>query len=359
MIKRDHGGNVSEVSRIYGLAEDRIIDFSANINPLGYPPGLKDAVMGDFDSILNYPDIDSFDLIEGLSAYHGVSRDSLLVGNGSTEFMYLIPMVFKPKKALIVSPAFSEYEKGLKIVGTDVSYFPTFKEHGFSVDVTGLCARLEEGFDVVYLCNPANPTGILTSKDDVRRFIDVAEQTKAMAIIDEAFIDFVENESVKAEIDRYASLIIMRSMTKFFGIPGLRIGYLLAAPSCIETIRRSKTPWTVNSLVQRAAATVLDDREYMETSRRLVQSERVYLKEALSDIPGLTVFDGAANFIFVFMDERCVMDSTALRSRLVREGILIRDCSNFNGLNDRYFRVAVKRRGQNELLIKQLREIVT
>jgi len=273
--------------------------------------------------------------------------------------MYLIPMVFKPKKALIVSPAFSEYEKGLHMVGTDVSYFQTVREQGFALDVMGLCDRLRESFDAVYLCNPANPTGILTSKDDVRRIIDVAEQTKAMVIIDEAFIDFVENESVKAEIDRYASLIIMRSMTKFFGIPGLRIGYLLAAPSCIETIRRSKTPWTVNALVQRAVAKVLDDREYIDTTRRLVQSERDYLKTALRNISGLTVFDGAANFLFVYMEDRCAMRSTTLRDHLVQDGILIRDCSNFHGLNDRYFRVAVKRCDQNEILIKKLREIVT
>jgi threonine-phosphate decarboxylase len=357
MVERDHGGNVSEIAREYGIGEESIIDFSANINPLGYPPGLKEAVMSDFDSILNYPDIDSYKLAAALSAYHGVPRESIVVGNGSTEFMYLLPTVFRPKKALIVSPAFSEYERGLKIAGVDISYFSADRDRGFSLDVSGLCAHIREGYDMVYLCNPANPTGILTEKDDLLRVIETAGRTGAICIIDEAFIDFVEEASVKEETGRFDSLIVMRSMTKFFGIPGLRVGYLIAAPPFIETIGAMKTPWTVNSLAQRAAVTALADSDYIEASRRLVQLEREYLKDALGAVSGLTVFDGAANFLFVSMDDRCALGSTALRDILRREGILIRDCSNFHGLNDRYFRVAVKRREQNELLIKRLREI--
>ncbi|MBN2254086.1 MAG: threonine-phosphate decarboxylase [Deltaproteobacteria bacterium] len=358
MVERDHGGNVSEIARMYRIGEESIIDFSANINPFGYPPGLKEAVMSDFESILNYPDIDSYELAAALSSYHGIPRQSIVVGNGSTEFMYLLPTVFKPETALIVSPAFSEYEKGLRIAGADISYFAADRDKGFSLDVDGLCARIHEGYDMVYLCNPANPTGILTEKDDLLRIIETAGLTGAICIIDEAFIDFVEEASVKEETGRFDSLIVMRSMTKFFGIPGLRVGYLIAEPSLIETIAKSKTPWTVNSLVQRAAVTALEASDYIEASRQVVRSEREYLKEALGALPGLTVYDGAANFLFVCIDERCAVGSTALRDSLRRDGLLIRDCSNFHGLNDRYFRVAVKQREQNEILVKRLREIV-
>ena len=358
MIKNDHGGNVSEVSRIYGIDEDKIIDFSANINPLGYPPGLRDAVIREFDSVLNYPDIDSFDLISGLSKYHGIGKDSILVGNGSTEFMYWIPMVFKPKKALIVTPAFSEYEKGLAISGTKVSYFQADEENDFTVDIDRLCKCLREGFDIVYFCNPANPTGILTPKNDLCKVIACADEIGALAVIDEAFIDFVEEESVKKEIFRFLNLIVLRSMTKFFGIPGLRVGYIMTSAPCIKKISEYKPPWTVNSLVQKAVVSALVNKDYIMETRRYISSERKFLKNVLNEIPGLSAFGSAANFFLVFMDNGIGLNSTGLRDRLAQEGILIRDCSNFQGLGDRYFRVAVKRHEQNMLLIEKLKAVI-
>ena len=358
MIKRDHGGNVGEISRIHGIDEDKIVDFSANINPLGYPPGLRDAVVKEFDSVLNYPDIDSFDLISGLSKYHGIDQNSILVGNGSTEFMYWIPVVFKPKNALIVTPAFSEYEKGLRMARTKVSYFQAGNKTDFSVDIDSLCKCLREGFDIVYFCNPANPTGILTPKNDLCRVVACADEIGALAVIDEAFIDFVEEESVKEEIFRFPNLIVLRSMTKFFGIPGLRVGYVMASAPCIKKIREYKPPWTVNSLAQKAAVSALVDGDYIRETRQYISSERKFLKNALNEIPGLSAFESAANFFLVFMGNGVDLNSTGLRDRLVKEGILIRDCSNFQGMGDRYFRVAVRRHEQNMLLIEKLKAVI-
>ncbi|MEA1935424.1 MAG: threonine-phosphate decarboxylase CobD [Thermodesulfobacteriota bacterium] len=357
MMKRDHGGNVSEISRMYGIDEDKIIDFSANINPLGYPPGLRDAIIKEFDSVLNYPDIDSFDLVSGLSKYHGIGQDSILVGNGSTEFMYWIPVVFKPEKALIVTPAFSEYEKGLKISDTEVSYFQTEGGKGFSVDIDHLCSNLKDGFDILYFCNPANPTGVLTPKDKLCRIIACADEIGALAVIDEAFIDFVEEESVKEEIFRFPNLIVMRSMTKFFGIPGLRVGYLMASAPCIQKIREDKPPWTVSSLAQRMAVDALSDRDYIRDTTQYVTVEREFLMDALNEIPGLKTYRSKANFFLVFMDSTISLNSIELRDRLAQEGILIRDCSTFQGMGDRYFRVAVKRHDQNMILIEKLKEV--
>ncbi|MBE9572495.1 MAG: threonine-phosphate decarboxylase [Proteobacteria bacterium] len=357
-MKRDHGGNVTEISRRYGIDEDRIIDFSANINPLGYPPGVKETVIREFDSILNYPDIDSFDLVSGLSKYHGIDQDYIIAGNGSTEFMYWIPIVFKPERALIVTPAFSEYEKGLKISGTEVSYFQTDGENGFSVDIDLLCKRLKDGFDILYFCNPANPTGVLTPKDELCRIIACAEEMGAISVIDEAFMDFVEEESVKKEIFRFSNLVILRSMTKFFGIPGLRVGYVMASSPCIAKIRENKSPWTVNSLGQRVAADVLSDGDYIRDTKQYVITEREFLRNALNEIPGLKTYGSAANFILVFMDSRVALNSTKLRDRLAGEGILIRDCSTFQEMGVRFFRVAVKRHEQNVVLIERLKEVL-
>jgi len=357
MMKRDHGGNVSEISRRYGIDEDKIIDFSANINPLGYPPGLKEMIIKKFDSVLNYPDIDSFELVSRLSKYHDISQDYIIVGNGSTEFIYSIPLAFKPTKALIVTPAFSEYEKGLKMAGTKVSYFQTEEKEDFSPDIARLCKRLREGFDIVCFCNPANPTGVLTSKDELCRVIACAGKTGTLAVIDEAFIDFVEEESVKKEILRFSNLIVLRSMTKFFGIPGLRIGYVIASTPCIAKIRETRPPWTVNSLGQKVAAYAFSDRDYIRDTRQYVKAEREFLMAALSEIPGFKTYKSVANFLLVFMDNRISLSSKELRDYLAKNGVLIRDCSTFQCMGDRYFRVAVKKHEQNMILIEKLKEV--
>jgi len=357
MMKRDHGGNICEISRKYGIDEDNIIDFSANINPLGYPPGLKETIIKEFDVALNYPDIDSFDLVSRLSEYHDIGRDCIVAGNGSTEFMYSIPSTFKPRKALIVTPAFSEYEKGLRLTGTRVSFFKTEEKDNFSIDIDSLCTRLRDGFDIVYFCNPANPTGVLTSKDELCRAIACAGKTETLAVIDEAFIDFVEEESVKKEILRFHNLIVIRSMTKFFGIPGLRIGYVIAAPSCAAKIRENKIPWTVNVLAQKAAVKALIDGDYIKTTRQYISTEREYLRNALNEIAGLSAFKNAANFLLVRIYDSVGFNSTELKDCMAREGILIRDCSTFDGMGDRYFRVAVKKHKQNMILIEKLKEV--
>lgn len=358
MMKRDHGGNVSEISRRYGIDEDKIIDFSANINPLGYPPGLKEAIIKNFDAVLNYPDIDSFELVSGLSEYHGIGQDHILAGNGSTEFIYWIPIVFKPEKALIITPAFSEYEKGLRVVGAKVSYFQTDEKEDFFVDITRLCSCLKKGFDIVYLCNPANPTGVLMPKEDLRSIIAYAQEAGTLFVIDEAFIDFTEEQSVKREILRFSNLIVLRSMTKFFAIPGLRIGYVIASKPYIAKIRETRPPWTVNPLGQRAAACAFSDRGYIRDTRQYVTDEREFLMAAINDIPCLKAYKSAANFLLVFMDNRISLNSKELRDILIKNGILIRDCSTFQDMGDRYFRVAVNKHEQNMILIEKLKEMV-
>lgn len=356
---REHGGNIGEISRHFGIDPEKIIDFSASINPLGYPHGVKEAILETFDAVLHYPDIDSFELVNSLSRYHGVDRNCILTGNGSTEFMYLLPMVVKPKRALIVTPAFGEYEKGLKIAGTAVEYFPTFRDAGFSINTDLLRRRLSEGFDILYLCNPANPTGRLVPKEMVRTVLARAEDTRTMCVVDEAFIDFVEEESVKNEIHDFPGLIVLRSMTKFFGLPGLRAGYVIGPASHVEAMKKQQTPWTVNALVQKAAAAALKDKGYIARTRAYVAAERECLRSALNKIPGLTAFESAANFLLVFLDGTIGFGSTELRRRLIPEGVLVRDCNSFHGLGDRYIRVAVRKNNENKALVEALKRIMS
>ena len=356
-MKNEHGGNVSEVSRRCGIDEDKIIDFSANINPLGYPAGVKAAVMTGFDAILNYPDTDAFDLITKLAAYHDIDRKHIIAGNGSTEFIYWIPIIFKPKRALVVTPAFSEYEKALKLAGTQVIYFQADRGD-FVVDIDNLCTCLEEGFDILYFCNPANPTGILTPKEELIRLIARAERLGTIVIIDEAFIDFVEEASVKTEINRSPHLIVLRSMTKFFGIPGLRVGYAIASIPVAERLRKNKPPWMINTIAQICACDALSDSAFICETRRYVETEKGFLHRTINSIPGLKAFPSVANYLLVRIDSRKGLSSKDLRERLLREDILIRDCSNFQRMGNHYFRVAVKKHEENRLLINKLKGVM-
>ena len=359
MNSYDHGGNVREISRIYEIDEHRLVDFSANINPLGYPQGTKDAVMRSFDDILHYPDTEAYDLITRLAAYHGMDRQCFITGNGSTEFIYWIPIIFKPKRALVVTPAFSEYEKGLNLAGSQVMYFQAEEERDFVVDMDNLYTRLAGGFDICYFCNPANPTGVLTPKEELFNLIARADRLGTIVIIDEAFIDFVEEASLKVAVTQFSHVIILRSMTKFFGIPGLRVGYAIAGSAVIERLKRNKPPWTINTLAQICACEALSNSAFIHETRRYVEIEKSFLHRAINSIPGLKAFPSVANYLLVRIDSPRGLSSRDLRERLLREDILIRDCSNFQRMGNYYFRVAVKKHGDNQLLIDKLKKVMT
>lgn len=358
MNSYDHGGNVREISRIYGIDENRLIDFSANINPLGYPQGMKDIAMRAFDSILHYPDTEAYDLITRLAAYHGMDRECFIAGSGSTELIYWIPVIFKPKRALVVTPAFSEYEKGLNLAGSQVMYFQADEERDFVIDMDNLYTRLADGFDVLYFCNPANPTGVLTPKEELFHLVARAERLGTIVIIDEAFIDFVEEASLKVAVTQFSHVIILRSMTKFFGIPGLRVGYAIAGAAVIERLKRNKLPWMINTLAQICACEALSNSAFIHETRRYVETENTFLHRAINSIPGLKAFPGVANYLLVRIDSQRGLSSRDLRERLLREDILIRDCSNFQRMGNYCFRVAVKKHGDNQLLIDKLKKVM-
>lgn len=357
MDKRDHGGNVHALARERGISKNSIIDFSANINPLGYPDGVRRKVMDSMECILTYPDPDSHDLTRALAEYHGIAFENILVGNGATEFIYWLPLLFRPQKALIVTPAFSEYEKGLLLAGADITFFQTRREEGFHVDTGILAAHIAAGIDMVCLGNPASPSGVLTEKERLYGLIGAAEQAGTLVVIDEAFMDFVEGESVKKRAVQSKSVVILRSMTKFFGIPGLRVGYCIADAGIIARIRNGMPPWTVNAPAQLAAAAALSDSSYIRKSREYMKRERPFLESRLSSIEGFCVMPGVTNYLLVYMDDGIPFDAPELRERMLASNIAIRDCSHYRGLDGRFFRVAVKRREENMILVDALREV--
>jgi threonine-phosphate decarboxylase len=357
----DHGGNIYAAARALGCAPEEILDFSASINPLGPSPLALRALSEGAERLVHYPDPNAEALRETIGAYHQISEADILVGNGSAELIDLAGLLFQGGKVLIPQPAFSEYAKGVvkgggKVVPSDLAEVP------FRIDLESLFNRIEgariEGTEPfvqgVFLCNPNNPTGQLFSKKEIGGFITRAGKKGVRVILDEAFIDYHEEESLAPEIGRFQNLIILRSFTKFFALPGLRIGYAVSDRSTLARLRERQVPWSVNALAQAAAIESLKDRDYIEKSRKWMAQEREWFYGQLCKTSGLRPLPPHANFIFIELLPP--LSSTDLQKKMLARKILIRDCASFPGLRDRYIRLAVRSHGENERLLELLNE---
>lgn len=352
-----HGGNIYATARLLGVQPEELIDFSANINPLGFPPGLHNFLRRPHTAILNYPDPDARDCIAALAHYHRMPRSCFMVGNGSTEFIYLLPDVIRPRRIIMLTPAFTEYRRSYRFRNVHISPFPSLPEERFIPDTDRLCLEIKNGYDALYLANPGNPTGVLIPKQDVEKIVRTAQQHGTVVILDEAFIDFNESHSMKKQVQVYKNLFILRSLTKFFGIPGLRIGYLIAHPDNIQKVSEYRQPWSVNSIAQHSAIEAVKDARFIERTRAYIAGARKRLISDLSAINELSVFPGTANFLLLRL---CLPHYTArdLYQQLLRRGLIIRTCEDFEGLDSSYFRIAVKKKTENRSLVSALKKIV-
>ena len=348
-----HGGNVFAVARLLGVPPEEVLDFSASINPLGPPPGVRGAVAAAFDRLGHYPDSGCTRLCDVLAALHGVEPDNVCVGNGSTELIYLLPRLVAGQRALIVAPTFSEYALALSQAGWEYDRFVLSSGDGFPLPVAALRDELEKGYGFIFLCNPGNPTGRLYAREEVEELLDLCMKSGTLLVVDEAFMDFCEVESAKLSVVASGSGVVLRSMTKFYAFPGLRLGYALASAPLTERLLSFRMPWSVNTLAQAAGIAALGDGGFSMRSRAFVAEEREFLAAGLGALRGIRVWLGAANYLLARLDGG--MTAASLQERLLQERILIRDCADFHGLDGRFFRVAVRTRVENERLLAALK----
>lgn len=352
----NHGGTVFASARSLGIAPEELLDFSANINPLGPAPGVREAVCSGFEKVLHYPDRESFELRQALAGVHRVTIDNLVVANGSTELIYLLPRLLPGARGLIIAPAFSEYSRALAQAEWQTEHLILSPDDGFALSLGKLAEKLAEGFDLLFLCNPANPTGAILPLSVIREVQRLCRDAGTFLVLDEAFMDFREGESAKGLIAESGGGIVLRSMTKFFAIPGLRLGYGIGHVDVIRQCADQLEPWSVNTPAQIAGVASLADAGYRERTVRSVSTERAALAQGLADLPGLAPFPSAANYLLVEM--RNGFTAAELKSRLLDKRILIRDCSNYRGLDGRYFRVAVRSKEENRRLLDALGEVL-
>lgn len=343
-----HGGKIPSKN-----SDQKIIDFSSNITPLGIPSSVKSIIKKNFDKIGFYPDPNSENVTLNLEKYTHLPKSNIIVGNGAIEILYNFCYAFlsKTTKVLIHIPTFQEYETAVKLNDCKISYF---KSINLSKDLDSFILQIPKN-GCIFLCNPNNPTGELLSKKELLAIIIKAKKLKTLVFIDECFIELVPDydESVISYVKKYDNLFILRSLTKSFGLPGIRIGYACGSKEIIKILQKIKIPWSVNSIAQDAANEVIKNKSHITKSKFIIKKELKYLNKLISSIDGFQCIPSSTNFILI----KTKYNSTYLQKKLLKNKILIRDCKNFRGLNEHYFRIAVKSHRDNVKLVSALESI--
>ncbi|MBK5274941.1 MAG: threonine-phosphate decarboxylase [Desulfuromonadales bacterium] len=352
----DHGGNIFDIARQLGTDPSTFIDFSASINPLGISLKVKKAIICALESLVHYPDNSHTELKRTLAGYHGLSPAHIAVANGSTEIIYHLPAMLPGKRALIISPSFNEYVRSLAQQHWEARHFILKPEDNFSIDLAALEQTLSEGFDALYLCNPGNPNGTLYPLRAIEQIYSLCIASGTFLVLDEAFMDFCEESSAKSIIVKGDNGLVLRSMTKFFGIPGLRLGYALSSGTLAERLDTMGGPWSVNTMALAAGVAALKDTGHNQQTIEYIDRERHNFFDRLSEFKQLRLYPSSTNFLLAEITEG--MSALELRERLMHQRLLIRDCTNFMGLSPSFFRVAVRTTEENERLLGAMKRIL-
>ena len=378
-----HGGNIYKVFREKNIRE--ILDCSSNINPYGIPESLKKRITENLEILERYPDPDYVELRSKLASLNKVDISDVILGNGATEVIFLFMKIIKPKKILIVSPTFGEYERAVKATvnyddfscseksdnrnlgdkKVEIEYFELKESDDFKLNINNLKKELGAKYDLLIMCNPNNPTGKFLKLAETEEILKECNKYNTKLFIDEAFIEFLSDnlkESIINTKENKQNLFVTRAFTKFFAIPGLRLGYGIYFDKSLEKeIAEKKEPWSVNNIAEMAGITVLDDAEYIEKTLKWITEEKKYMYEQLNKISGIKPYETEVNFITGKINEELFskgMNVKKLREKMLKQGILIRDASNFKFLDERFFRLAIKDRESNDKVIRVLKEIM-
>ncbi len=349
-----HGGNIYDIAQRLGCAPSEIIDMSSNLNPLGPPPGLVSFLKENLNVITALPEVDSNQLIHSFADRYGIDPGRVLAGNGSTQFIYSIPLGLATKRALIIGPTYADYADACSMYNIRFEYFIAQESQVFKADID-LIKKQAEGFDTVFICNPNNPTGTLYSADEIESLCRALPDT--YFVIDESYLPFVSSRDHESMIGpALPNVIILNSMSKIFRISGLRIGFIIASKGIIEALKRFSLPWSVNALAQLAVHYLMEHKAevnaFIDRTRELIEREKKRFTDKLRNAAGIKLFDSTTSFMLA----KLVNGHSAEEScqALLDERILIRNCSNFEGLSNRFIRISLKNRKTNLILVEKL-----
>ncbi|WP_239696770.1 threonine-phosphate decarboxylase CobD [Paenibacillus oryzisoli] len=356
MLERyGHGGDLWSAEEVWNRPKELFLDYSSNMNPLGPPEVVKEILAASWRDIVKYPDPAVRELRRKLAQKYEIDPESILVGNGAAELIDLIIRVVQPSMTGLARPSFSEYEEAVHKTGGRLTNIPLSPQHLFELQWPDVEAVLPD-VDLFFLGHPNNPTGKLIPRNVLNNLV----QSQRKIVLDEAFMDFVPQESEHSLLklaSTSANLIVIRSMTKFYSIPGIRLGFMVAHPELIQRLRQQQVQWSVNYLAQQMGVAVLDDDGFEQSTREWLRVEKPWLVEQLRHM-GLEVVPSDVNFLLFSFPVASGITVKQAQQYMGHQGILIRDASLFQGLNERYCRVAIRLREDNERLVQALSQMM-
>lgn len=348
-----HGSDLEKIEAIYGIRKENIISFSANVNPLGISPRLRESLIDHIGAITSYPDREYSSLRQCIAAYTGASPEQIIVGNGSTELISLFIQIEHPRKAMILGPTYSEYEREIALGGGTTLYYPLKEELDYSLDIDHFTSKLNDSIDLLVLCNPNNPTSTAIGTDGMRQILDVCKEHDIYVMVDETYVEFCDQVEKITSVPLtayYNNIIILRGTSKFFAAPGLRLGYAITGNTdLIRSINQRKNPWTINSLAAVAGELMFSDQEYIRDTRTLILSERRRVYERFLASDRFHPYHPCANFMLAKITDG--RTSAELFDKAIRQSMMIRDCSTFPFLNDKYIRLCFMKPEDNDRLM--------
>ncbi|MCP4746034.1 MAG: pyridoxal phosphate-dependent class II aminotransferase [Desulfobacteraceae bacterium] len=357
-MKQGHGGNVYKLAAELGCPESQIIDFSSNINPLGTMPQLISQLKDNLAVIGRLPEADSANLAIVFARACNTSPENVLAGSGTTQFIYALPQALKTQTALILGPAYSDYQDACRFNGVRFEYHFTDPDKGFVPDLNHFANKIA-GFDTVFICNPNNPTGILIPRKDLYELCETHPKTRF--IIDESYLPFVTEPERQSLLKiNPPNTIVLHSLSKIFGIPGLRAGFVKASQSIIEGLEPHILPWSVNSMAQAAAFYLLNNPlitdDFIARTHRFVLNQRQRFIQKMAQLEALDCYPSSTSFILMRLASQLTSDSIC--KYLAKSAILIRNCSNFKGLSNKYIRISLKGKQDNDTLVNLLTKAI-
>lgn len=342
------------------------MDFSANINPKGIPKSVKEAMYHAVDQAFCYPDSECRLLREDLSRFHNIPMEQILCANGAADLIFQVAWALRPRQALLIAPSFLEYEQALRSVSCHITYYDLKEEQGFVLHEDALIQWLEQqpvAFDILFLCNPNNPTGFVLEQKQLNSILDYCRKKGIFCVVDECFNEFLDEPWRYSVLERLrqkesGGVFVLKAFTKIYAMAGVRLGYGICGDSqVLHGIQKIRQPWSVSGIAQAAGVAALKENRYVEESRVLIAREREFLKGRLMTL-GFHVFDSKANYIF-FKDTRTIAEKREklLYYEMLERKVLIRSCGNYRGLDGTYYRICVKQRKENEEFLSVLESL--
>lgn len=355
-----HGSDLEVIAKRYHMEQDSIIPYASNVNPLGISPMARQALLDNIDAIKAYPDRDYISLRTSISNYCGADPDQLILGNGTSDLIRLTLETLAPKKTLIVGPTYSEYGRAAKLAGSEIETYMLKNLDDFEMDIDMFLKTLNESIELLVICNPNNPTSKVLTREQMDIILSRCLELNIFVMVDETYVEFVKDVHLISSIiltKKYDNLIILRSVSKFFAAPGIRLGYAITNnKDFLEATSNGKIPWNINTYAS-IAGVMFEDEHYINLTKSLIQTERNLIFSALSSRKTIKVFKPEANFVLIKLLKE-EQTASEVFDYCIEKGFMIRDCTDYAGLGEKYIRFCFMKPEQNDNIVNTILEIV-